>query len=128
MEPFDCPLCGEPGIIIERNAYASTLKVFGPGCYNEDCLLYAGNHVNFFTREQALAAWNRRPGSPTALTITRETVINDDGTCSRKCGYSLYLEHHSTGGRIVCFLGLANVREFVCLIPGPGCPRYKEER
>lgn len=53
-----CPMCGDYGVI---SYYPNLNLPYIPGCMNENCICW-DTGLGFKTKEEAIAAWNRRVG------------------------------------------------------------------
>ncbi len=56
-----CPFCGEEGVIIENiGRSVGAKKKYHAACNNDKCGIYGGLLPWYRTKQEAIAAWNRR--------------------------------------------------------------------
>lgn len=62
-----CPFCGGAASIQRDVRYpgrSNGRKAFEVLCLNPDCVIYRADNKYFFTKKEAVAAWNKRVEQP----------------------------------------------------------------
>ena len=57
-----CPFCGEEAWLGNLKWFERGTATYAVGCTDPECIGYETICVRFDTEEEALSAWNRRPG------------------------------------------------------------------
>lgn len=57
-----CPFCGEDAWLGNLKWFERGTATYAVGCTDPECIGYETICVRFETEEEALSAWNRRPG------------------------------------------------------------------
>lgn len=88
VKPLPCPFCGGAARTWHCEAKPTIDGWrFGwrAGCLNPECDTHPYTHTLWGTRQEAIAAWNRRPSASTsAATCSDEAMIPDDGGGKRR--------------------------------------------
>jgi hypothetical protein len=67
LKPIDCPFCGQPGY---SRTHEEMPNSFMAGCSDPDCIAHLAA-FDFISEQAAIAAWNKRTGSPAAKSFAR---------------------------------------------------------
>lgn len=78
-----CPFCGKEAWLGNLKGFERGTAIYRVGCSDPECIGYETMCMKFDTKEEALAAWNRRPGCDGCRWVYSEDRWKECRYCSR---------------------------------------------